>query len=285
MEHLGRSTVNTRLFRGLQGIKIAVDERGSPGAPQVLLLHGGGQTRHSWGAALQTLAERGFHTLSMDLRGHGDSGWSETADYSLDAHVGDLRAIIATLDRPTLVGASMGGLASLLAAGEFPLAPVSALVLVDVVPRIEAAGASEVHAFMAAHQNGFATLEEAAQTVSKYLPHRIRPANPAGLMKNLREFNGRLHWHWDPRMIRESTTNPLVLQHRLEAAAQRVQIPALLIRGGLSRLVSMEGVKAFRELMPQAEFANVEYADHMVAGDRNDAFNAPLIDFLERHRL
>jgi non-heme chloroperoxidase len=54
-----------------------------------------------------------------------------------------------------------------------------------------------------------------------------------------------------------------------------------LIRGGLSRIVSLEGVQAFQQLIPHADFVNIDKADHMVAGDANDDFNAPLIDFLK----
>jgi pimeloyl-ACP methyl ester carboxylesterase len=273
-----------RTFRTRDGLDLAGDEAGDPEAPAVVFFHGGGQTRHSWGAAVETLARAGFHALTMDLRGHGDSGWSPSGDYSMEAMRDDVLDIVAQLPgRPALVGASMGGMASLRAVGEKPDC-ARALVLVDVVPRIEVEGANEIGAFMRSAPDGFASLEEAADAVAAYLPHRPRRSNPSGLMKNLRlRDDGRYHWHWDPAMMQGKGDFDLRVQ-LTEDAARRVTIPTLLIRGGRSRVVSLEGVRAFQALIPHAEFVNIDDADHMVAGDANDAFNAPLVDFLKRTR-
>ncbi|MCQ0010960.1 alpha/beta hydrolase [Actinomadura madurae] len=110
----------------------------------VLFLHGGGQTRHSWRGAAGRLARAGWHTLALDTRGHGDSGWAPDGDYSMDALVADLAAVVAQLGEdggapPVLVGASLGGLTSLVAVAEKRVS-ARALVLVDVAPRIEPAG-------------------------------------------------------------------------------------------------------------------------------------------------
>lgn len=249
----------------------------------MVFLHGGGQTRHSWGSAIAMLGDVGFRALALDLRGHGDSDWAPDGRYDLDALADDLRDVIATLpDRPALIGASLGGLTSLLVAGE-DAGAARALVLVDVVPQIETAGAAEIRDFMSGNPGGFATVEEAADAVAGYLPHRKRRSGNAGLMKNLRlREDGRYHWHWDPRLIQGRM--PIDRADRLEEAARRVTVPTLLIRGGMSRVVSMEGVAAFRRLIPKAEFVNIPEADHMVAGDANDAFNAPLLAFLEHSR-
>ena len=59
-------------------------------------------------------------------------------------------------------------------------------------------------------------------------------------------------------------------------------LPTLLIRGGLSEIVSEAGARAFLALAPHAEFVDVKDADHMVAGDANDVFNAAVIDFIGR---
>jgi pimeloyl-ACP methyl ester carboxylesterase len=273
---------------GSNGITLAADEAGDRGAPAVMLLHGGGQTRHSWGRAVEALARDGFHAITIDLRGHGDSDWASDADYSLGAIAQDIREVAATLSAPpALVGASLGGLASLLAAGEGGPSVARALVLVDVVPRIEMAGGEEIRDFMTGNSHGFANVEEAADAVARYLPHRPRPKNTSGLSKNLRlRDDGRYYWHWDPAMMGTEGVNLRAVDHheRLETAARALTVPTLLIRGGHSRVVSMAGVDQFRALTPHSEFVNIEQADHMVAGDANDAFNAPLLDFLERSR-
>lgn len=269
------------------GVKIAADAGGPEDGVPVILLPGGGQTRHSWGAAAETLAALGHRVLSLDLRGHGESGWSPDGDYGLDRFVGDLAAILHSLPRPAfLVGTSLGGLTSLVTVGEGH-ALVAGIVLVDVAPCIEMEGAAHIGAFMRASPQGFATVEEAADAVAAYQPHRKRPRELSGLLKNLRlRPDGRYRWHWDPAFTdREISSSEFIRNaERLRAAGRALTIPALLIRGGLSAVVSLEGVEEFRTLVPHAEVVNIASADHMVAGDRNDLFNEAVTDFLARHR-
>ena len=67
------------------------------------------------------------------------------------------------------------------------------------------------------------------------------------------------------------------------AAARNIAVPTLLVRGRMSDIVSDEGVRELQGLIPHAEVADVAEAGHMVAGDKNDAFNAAVIDFVSRH--
>ena len=266
------------------GVRLAADVAGPEDGKPVVFLHGGGQTRGSWGKALSAVAKRGYRGISLDLRGHGESGWSPDGDYGIERYAEDVGAVVKALGKPPiLVGASLGGLASLVAVGEMKV-PAAGLVLVDVAPRIGSGGAGKIGAFMNSAPNGFASLDEAADAVSAYLPHRPRPKNTSGLMKNLRlRDDGRLHWHWDPKFLKSARPDPLGHRDRLEAAARGLTLPTLLIRGGLSEVVSPESARDFLALVPQAEFVDVAGADHMVAGDANDAFNAAVLDFIDRH--
>jgi pimeloyl-ACP methyl ester carboxylesterase len=130
--------------------------------------------------------------------------------------------------------------------------------------------------------DGFASVEEAADAVANYLPHRSRPRDVTGLERNLRKRAGRFYWHWDPRLISTNRHDRLALQSRLEAATRRLRVPTLLIRGEQSNIVGDAQVAHFRTLAPLAEYVNVAGAGHMVAGDRNDAFNRGIIDFIAR---
>ena len=94
------------------GITMTGDRRGDAADPVVILLHGGGQTRHAWGSALISLAAAGWNAYSFDLRGHGDSTWSADNVYDLERFSGDVAMLARSFDRPVLVGASLGGLAS-----------------------------------------------------------------------------------------------------------------------------------------------------------------------------
>jgi pimeloyl-ACP methyl ester carboxylesterase len=272
-------------FATPDGLTLVGDVGGDPTAPPVILLHGGGQTRHSWARAMRELVAHGYHVLNLDARGHGDSDWSPSADYSFPTMAADLRAVIATLPRPpALVGASMGGATALLAVGT-SAAPISpALVLVDIVPSIDPQGADRIGTFMRARPDGFATLEEAMDAVAAYNPHRPRPRDPSGLMKNLRWRDGRLHWHWDPKFATHiGRSEPPRFADPLHRAAEAVRIPTLLVRGLRSDIVSDAGVAELRTHLPQLEVLDVAGAGHMVAGDKNDAFNAGVLAFLQRH--
>ncbi|HKQ84087.1 MAG TPA: alpha/beta hydrolase [Steroidobacteraceae bacterium] len=271
-------------FSAFNGVTLAADVAGDPESPPVVLMHGGGQTRHSWGTAADALARRGHHVISLDLRGHGDSDWAPDCDYSLGAFSSDLHCVLRTLRRaPAIVGASLGGLTGLLAVGESEQPIASALILVDIVPKVDMEGAARIHGFMTSHPEGFATVEDAAAAVAEYLPHRPRPKDVSGLRKNLRAgADGRLYWHWDPKFMSLSSTNPQEAIARINRAAQRVRIPTLLIRGEHSEIVSDEGVDAFKAMIPHAEYVDVKGARHMVAGDENSAFNGALLDFLRR---
>ncbi|MGI8663374.1 MAG: alpha/beta fold hydrolase [Acidimicrobiales bacterium] len=278
--------------RGRDGIALRGDVYGDDGAPPVVLLHGGGQTRHAWGTTASALAESGWRAYTIDLRGHGDSDWDPNGDYSFDAFAADVAEVAKSLPQPpALVGASLGGISSLAAIAESdPQGTVAcALVLVDVAPRIEVNGVARIGQFMTAHLDGFASLEEVADAVAAYNPHRPRPKDLAGLSKNVRQReDGRWYWHWDPAFVggrfgsSDETRSSMVQPNRLADDARALTVPTLLVRGRMSDLLSEEGAKELLELVPHAELVDVAGAGHMVAGDRNDVFNDAVVSFLQR---
>lgn len=248
----------------------------------VLLLHGGGQTRHSWRTTGDRLARSGWTAYAPDARGHGDSAWSSTGDYSIDALVADLVAIVAGLESPpVLVGASMGGLTSLTAVGEGHV-DARGLVLVDITPWSKPAGVKRILSFMAARPDGFASLEEVADAIAAYNPHRPRPATLDGLRKNVRRReDGRWYWHWDPAFLNiPDEPRRIASTERLERAAERVEIPTLAVRGRQSDLIDADDVARLQTVIPHAQASDVN-AGHMIAGDDNDVFSARLLDFLQ----
>ena len=265
------------------GVAIAGDSWGDPEGPLVLLQHGGGQTRHAWKGVGELLGHAGYHAVALDARGHGDSDWAPDGRYGVDSMVEDLVCVIAALHgrRPVLVGASMGGGVSLAAIGESKV-DAAALVLVDIAPRVEMEGVDKIQAFMKQKPEGFDSLEEVAEAIAAYQPQRKRPRDRAGLAKNVRlAADGRYRWHWDPR-FRPEKAEIRKRQERFEACARSLTLPTLLVRGGLSDVLSEEGAQSFLQMCPHAEYVNVASAGHMVAGDRNDVFGRAVIDFLAR---
>ena len=127
-------------------------------------------------------------------------------------------------------------------------------------------------------------LDEAADVVSAYYPHRPRPGDYSGLMKNLRRrADGRLHWHWDPKFVTQfRRAEPPQFRAEMLVAARQIHIPTLLVRGLLSDIVSDDGVAKLRAALPTLEVFGVADAAHMVAGDKNDKFNRAVLAFLRR---
>jgi pimeloyl-ACP methyl ester carboxylesterase len=267
---------------GSRGVTLSVDLWGDPDRPPLVLLHGGGQTRGAWAPAAARLVPQGWHVVVPDLRGHGTSDWSPDGDYSVELCADDLRALAGALRREVvLVGASLGGLCSLLAAGEAPQVQARALVLVDVAHRPEPHGVARIFAFMSGRPEGFATLQEAADAVAAYLPHRQAPESLEGLKRNLRQRDGRWVWHWDPRLVERfaGAANASTAERNL-AAARAATAPILLVRGALSDVLSPEIAREFCALVPGARCVDVAGAGHMVAGDRNDRFVDAIMAFL-----
>jgi pimeloyl-ACP methyl ester carboxylesterase len=256
------------MFTGAAGNRLVADVYGDAGDP-VMLLHGGGQTRHAWRHTAEHLARSGAVAYAFDQRGHGDSEWIADGSYAFTDFAADAAAVAATLRErsgrhPIAIGASLGGISS---------------------PRVDQSGVAKVQGFMRERAvEGFATVAEAADAVAAYLPHRKRPRSLDGLKKNLRLHpDGRWRWHWDPRMVageRSFAIDHLILEAALTEAARALTIPALLVRGGSSELVHEAHVRDFLELVPHAETIDVSGARHMVAGDSNDSFADAVLDFV-----
>jgi pimeloyl-ACP methyl ester carboxylesterase len=272
------------------GVRAEGDVYGSSdSARPVILLHGGGQTRHSWRRTAEKLAEAGFSALPFDQRGHGGSGRAPDKRYSFFDFAADAHALGVAMQlrfgaRPALVGASLGGLAGLIGSNLPPANPFAALVLVDVTPRMDPRGVMRAKA-----AGGFATVEEAAAAIAVYLPHRPRPPSLDGLRKNLRKAaDGRFYWHWDPAFL--DGPHPIEsdrdkVEQAALAASRALAVPSLLVRGEDSELVRQEHAEEYLAAAKGSEFVDVKNARHMVAGDSNSVFTAAVQDFLSRATL
>src|SRR3954451_13338698 len=292
MKHLQPATA---MLTGAAGNRMVADVYGDKGQP-VLLLHGGGQTRHAWRHTAEHLARAGALAYALDQRSDGDSEWVADGHYAFTDFADDAAAVAETLmqrtgKRPIAIGASLGGIASLLAEGRAERAgkgPVfAAVVLVDITPRVNREGVAKIQGFMRERAaDGFATIADAADAVAAYLPHRKRPRSHEGLKKNLRlQPDGRWRWHWDPRVLKGEQSFALdhrILETALIEAAKAITIPALLVRGGSSELVHEAHVREFLELVPHADYIDVAEARHMVAGDANDSFSVAVLDFVAK---
>ena len=270
------------------GIAVEFDLWGDLEKNAILLLHGGGQTRHSWNATAEKITQADGCAITMDLRGHGDSDWSNGGDYELRDFSEDVAFLIDTLGiQPSLVGASLGGLVGIYLEGRYSPGSISALVLVDIVPNINVVGAEKIKDFMLEHsKTGFTSLSEVSDILSEYNPHREKSSDLEGLKKNLRKRGEKWFWHWDPLFIssERGKENPDMRNPELlNKLCSNISVPILLVRGKLSDLVTEVQVGEFLERFPRASFADVSDAGHMVVGDKNDAFANEVIEFLNHN--
>ena len=278
-------------LRGEKGLRLVADVFGPPDGPPALFLHGSGQTRQSWGRTAAELGAAGWRAHSVDHRGHGDSDWHDGGGYEHDDVAGDVLALCDGLGSPPLViGASLGGSAALIAQRHRTEQLYRGLVLVDITPTVDIAGARRIITFMSANPDGFASLEHAAVAVGAYRGEGRGAPSPAGLTRVLRRRDdGRWHWHWDPRLLdsrRPWLEDPEIAgraQERLRtlmaAGAARLRVPTLLVRGGSSDIVTPEAAAELATMIPHAGLVDVTGAGHMVAGDRNDPFTAAVLRF------
>jgi pimeloyl-ACP methyl ester carboxylesterase len=263
------------------GFQLNVVDWGGPGERPVLFLHGGGLTARTWD--LVCLALRGrFRCLALDLRGHGDSGWEPEADYRLEAYAEDVVAATAQLelDRPALVGMSLGGQTALLVAAAERL---RGLVLVDVGPAPRTTGSRKIIRSLD-EPVAFAGIDDAVRRAVVLNPRRKPEVLRESLKHNLREApDGSLTWKYDWRAFAALT--PEVIADRTDAlwqAVPAVAAPTLIVRGAESDVFTPELAEELRGRLGDAQVAVVERAGHTVQGDNPLGLKQALEPFLER---
>lgn len=271
---------------GSKGVKLVGNIMGPNDGAVVLLAHGGGQTKRAWARTLVQLSSAGYRGVAIDLRGHGESSWAEDGSYHIADFATDLLCVADALGtRPHVVGASLGGLASLMAEGDLRPGSFATLTLVDIVPSMDPAGVAKVLGFMQAHlEEGFASLEDAASVIAGYIPNRRAREASDGLKHYLRQDEGgRYRWHWDPAFI-TNVQSGMDGYARMDKAVASLTLPVHLVRGGSSDLITQEAAEDFKRQVPQLVYSDIEGAGHMVVGDRNDAFADAILRFLDAQR-
>ncbi|WP_161363608.1 alpha/beta hydrolase [Streptomyces sp. SID3343] len=250
---------------------------GGTGSP-VLLIHGGGLTAHTWDFVC--LGLRGVaRSVALDLRGHGDSDWSD--DYRIDTMAADVVAAVDHLgfERVGLVGMSLGGVIAAHVADVWP-DRVERLALVDVAPGVDYESTRHVRAFMAAlgPVRDIETVVEAAMRVN---PKADR-AGVAYRMSTL--FRRAPEGGWVPKGDPRPPDFPVILAaiDRLADRLNRVPAPVLLVRGGRSRVLSQAAAERLVEQVPDGELVVVPDAGHNVQEDDPAALIGALRTFLTR---
>ena len=271
-----------REFEGFGGLRIVADAFGSPESSPVVLVHSGGQSKEFWHGSARALAEAGRYALCVDLRGHGESGHASDGRYDLDAQVQDLRAVLSALpSRALVVAAGLGGIIALATVGESAPHLVSGLALVDVNIWFEEAELKRLHAALIERTTRVETSEQITNALAAAHPGEPAPADRQRLLTAFtQQQDGRLEWRGDPKAL--ESTDLFDQQERLGEAAARISAPVVLMRGSLNETISNERLLRMQAMIKGSEIVEIEGAGHFL-GERDDLFDAVLLDFLERH--
>jgi len=250
-------------------------EWGEPGRQQILLLHGGNQSCHSWDLVSLHLADR-YHVFALDQRGHGDSEWSRDIDYSTDAMVADAAAFIANqnLRDPIVFGHSMGGQVTLNLALQQPTI-AKALVIVDVGPELTEEGMKTIGNFVV-HNIEFDDLEVFLDNVVKYDPFRSREHIARTVKYNmLRRVDGKYLSKVDHRRIPMPNTK-LTLE-----MVEKLAMPVLIVRGAESNIFLPDAAERFAAALPQGRLVTVDNTGHNVHSGNTPGFLEAVAPFLD----
>jgi esterase len=259
----------------LRGMRFHFTEWGDPAAPDVLLLHGGNQSSHSWDLVSLHLSDR-FHVYALDQRGHGDTEWSRELDYSMDAMAADVDAFIADqqLLSPIIFGHSMGGRVTLQVALDDP-ALARALVIVDVGPEVSAEGARVIGDFVA-HNVEFDDLDVFLDNVARYDPFRSREHIARTVKYNLLvRADGKYVSKVDHRRL-SSSMREITLPSVGEIAC-----PVLLVRGEQSEVLLPDAARRFVDALPDGRLVTIADVGHNVHGGNTPGFLAAVRLFLD----
>jgi esterase len=252
---------------------------GKPGRIPVVFLHGGGLTAHTWDLVCLQLRDH-YRCLAPDARGHGDTEWSREMDYSTRAHTADVEAFVRELglDRPVLVGMSMGGATAVSYAQQHGL---RALVVIDTGPAIRAEGGQKIIDFMRAPAE-FASIDEVIASAMSFNPRRDPVLLRRSLQHNLMRLpDGKWTWKYDRRhygMLGE----PAMRARRAEiwSGIGNIRCPTLVVRGGQSEVFSPEAAAEFARALPDGRLTEVPGAGHTVQGDNPRDLAAEIATFL-----
>lgn len=265
----------------VNGLKLHYLDWGNAGAPVVLFLHGGSQTAHMWDFCALALRDR-YHCIALDQRGHGDSDWAPDGDYSLEKHQGDIEGFIREVGIApfNLVGLSMGGQNSTVLTANNP-DWVKKVVIVDVGPEVQGEGIQEIRSFTSLPDE-LDSFEEFVERVAVY--SHLRPIEQirSSLKHNVKQLpSGKWTWKTDKALRDPSRSREAPPTEYLWECIAKIACPALVVRGGESKVFAEETGVAMVNLMANARMVTVEKAGHRVSGDNPVGFEKALVQFLD----
>jgi esterase len=255
-------------FVTLNGLRMRYLDWGDAAAPPLLLLHGGGQSAHTWDAFCLAMGPL-FRCIALDQRGHGDSQWSDVGEYAYEDHARDIAAFVdaLALKRPIVVGMSMGGVNGIAYAASKP-GGLRGLVCVDIGPEAQFEPVDRLMRGLGGYRT-FVSPEDAAARMARLGARRDPALLRDTLALNLRrDDDGTWTWKYDPRTLIGLTAKDIMDARRpLWGVLQRITCPVLVARGADSEIFSEHDAQRFAKALPRGEWLAVPRARHSVQTD------------------
>ena len=276
-----------------QRLRLNYVDWGNPDAPPLLLVHGGQDHCRNWDWVAQNL-RRDYHVIAPDLRGHGDSAYSPSGDYSMAAYVYDLAQLIhqQRLAPVRIIAHSLGGNIALRYTGVYPQS-VSKLVAIEgmgpspamlrergvrTVQERMRSWVEEKRSLAGRTPRRYASIEEACARMhaeNKHLtPEQARYLTVHGAAQN---EDGTYSWKFDNYVRSWSPVD--VTTDELQELWGNISCPTLLVYGRESWASNPE-TDGRLQYFKNARVAAFEGAGHWVHHDRLDAFLAEVRAFL-----
>ena len=272
-------------FAAVNGLRIHYLDWEHPVGRPMLFLHGARLTAHTFDLVCLPLSSQ-FRCIAVDSRGHGDSEWAAGGEYTPQARVADVEALVGTLglDDFVLVGMSMGGGTAIGYAGRHS-AKLRGLVLVDTgAPHEEPMarpGAQRIRDF-----NGgpgtFASFDEAIERALAFNPSRDRRLLRRSLLHAMRqEPDGSWRWKYDRDGLgnRGPEVGPARAAEQRESLT-RITCPTLVLRGGSSDMFTDEDAANTVDLLPSGRWVRIDNAGHTIQGDNPRGMLEAMAPFL-----
>jgi pimeloyl-ACP methyl ester carboxylesterase len=265
----------------------------NPGAPCLLLIHGGKDHNRNWDRLVADIGGR-FDIVAPDLRGHGESEWDNSGAYYLGEFLVDLVALVDHLgwDRFTVIGHSLGSTLATLYTAAYPdkvsrLVAMEGLSLPRKLRRLEAelAAPERLHTYLEASQKSAKRRSREFSSVAEAMARLVEqnPKFPEDMAEHLtihglRQLdNGKYRWKCDPMM--DQRLRPEISNRERESLWQSIRCPVLLIYGEQSWSDSPEAdgtASHFRDL----RVVGIAEAGHWLHHDQPQQVSKLIVEFV-----
>ena len=267
----------TDRFATVSGLRLHYLEWGSNTKPAFILLHGIAKHAHTFDHLAADLA-RDYHVLAVDMRGHGDTGWSPEGTYLVEGYVKDLEGLLQLLNlrRVTLLGNSTGGRVVQVFAGMHPDL-VERLIVEDVGPERPQNIADSFAGQVLQEADGWASEDEVVKQLVTRSPRTAEP-----LLRTYAHFgtkkrdDGRVVWKRDPNLVKGFVVT------ELWQYVSEITSPTLYVIGGASRIVPAETQERLKATLPNVEIVTMPGLGHYPNEEDTLGFLAIINRFLKR---